>query len=76
MTIRSRVIELFRSMSSPTPLTATTIRDVLSEATPVLLSSLSSELNRMYHDDLLHRVDAYGPRGGYGYTLTMKGRMA
>jgi hypothetical protein len=38
----------------------------------VKLSSLSSQLRRMYDDHELNRMEDFGPRGGYGYTLNLK----
>jgi Fe2+ or Zn2+ uptake regulation protein len=72
LTIRARVLHLL--LNAQEPFTATMLCELMSIGpSPVQLSSLSSVLKRMHDEGLLYRVNGWGPRGGYGYMLTMKG---
>jgi len=39
------------------------------------ISSISSMLMKLVDEGLLRRKKGIGPRGGYGYTLSAKGRL-
>ena len=68
-TIRHRVLGLLQDAKEP--FTATTICELVSIGPEhVKLSTLSSTLKKMYDDGLLIRTEGYGPRGGYGYSLS------
>lgn len=74
MTIKQRVIGLLITTMKK-PLTASEIKrflDAKSPGMPIKLSSLSGILKRMYDAGELHRIDGWGPRGGYGYRVNFQ----
>jgi hypothetical protein len=69
MTIRVQVIRALKF--SGKPMTAMQLHAVI--AGPLghpPLGSLAGELHKMAARGILQRKDGFGPRGGYGYTLT------
>lgn len=67
--MRELAIKYLRYMAAPYA-TATRINEwMLSDGHPSKLSSLSSLLKKMTDENVLERIENYGPRGGYGYRL-------
>jgi hypothetical protein len=69
-TIRQMVAEIMYDRREA--FTAKRICDAIGMHTKVKMSSLSSTLKRMADDELLLRVEGFGPLGGYGYMENRK----